>query len=182
MPDHCLYITLNPNRREVRVYRVGGALVRTVQVEMISIAPHPGCGAEIAVNDFQAPDLVDSLAAAAHHWPENPSLDAHRDKIRALAAELRELRDDGPSPDAELATLALSRHAGQLLADAAQLIYTCRDHMAEYVVAGIAAELIGMLDAMIAGPALTNPEERIRAHKARIDDLSTHLPTPGATP
>ena len=184
MPDPvtpALWLTLSLHERRLGIYANGSGRVRSVPAVSASAAVSTG-GAEVGFDVDGARALVDRVAAATGYYPEDPSLDAHRAKLRDLAGELREVRANGPSPDAELATLALSRHAGQLLADAAQLIYTCRDHMAEYVVAGIAAELVGMLDAMIAGPALTNPEERIRAHKARIDDLSTHLPTPGVTP
>jgi len=176
-----VWLTLSMHERSVSVYGPGSGRVGSVRAVSASAAVSTG-GAEVGLDADGARGFIDRMCSAVRYYPEDPSLDAHRAKLRDLAGELREVRANGPSPDAELATLALSRHAGQLLADAAQLIYTCRDHMAEYVVAGIAAELVGMLDAMIAGPALTNPEERIRAHKARIDDLSTHLPTPGVTP
>jgi hypothetical protein len=176
-----VWLTLSMHERSVSVYGPGSGRVGSVRAVSASAAVSTG-GAEVGLDADGARGFIDRMCAAVHYWPENPSLDAHRAKLRDLADELRELRANGPSPDAELADLALARHAGQLLADAAGLIYTYRAHMANYAVAGIAAELVGMLDAMISGPALTNPEERIRAHKARIDDLADHLPTPGATP
>lgn len=178
-----LYVTLDTGRRQVRVYRVGGAMVRAVKVDMISIAPHVGCGAEVAINEAQAVDLVDAVATAAGYFPENPNLDAQRDRIRERAEQLRQLRGDVRQDPgtAALAELALSRHVGHHLADAAAMIYACRDHMADYTVAHMAAEVVGMLDAMAYTTDITNPQDRIQAHMHAIDQLRDQLPKPGET-
>lgn len=173
-----LWVTLSTQERRVGVYADGSCRVRSVKAMAASVAR---TGAEAGLDATAARGLVDRLAAATGYYPEDPSLDAHREKIRELAAELVEVRFNGDTPESELAELALSRHAGQLLAEAARTIYGCRDHMTDYTVGQIAAELVGMVDAMI-GAGLTNPESRINAHMARIETLATHLPRSGHTP
>lgn len=164
--------------RKLSAYGTGSGFVRTVNVTSAS-AHTENDAAKIGLDKDQVTGLIDALCAMTHHYPEDPNLDRQRERIRLLSDELREARADGEP----LAALALSRHVGHQLADAAEMIASWRDHMADRTVAELAAELAGLLDAVAYGKTATNdPEHRIELHRERIAQLRDQLPPPGEEP
>lgn len=178
MPERLVHLTLGTERRQLRVYAAGSNRVRVIKGTTASVAPN-GSGADVSMEHAEARYLVDALAASIGYYPVHPDLDAQRARVRELAAELREVRDDGEPDTAELAELALSRHVGHHIADAAGLLLNCRDQVADRIVAELLSELVLMADALQLGTAGTNPESRIEAHYDRIQQLRERLPQPG---
>jgi len=172
--ERIYHLNVLPHRRALSVYATGSAMVRTVRTAASSAVDG---AAHAQLDDENARDLVDALAAATGHYPQ--SLDAQRARIAGLTADLVAAADGDDEP-AQLAELALTRHIGEMVATAADLVYRCRAYMADHDVAELAAELLGMVDAMRVGQDLTNPEARIAAHYRRIQELRQQLPTPGA--
>lgn len=173
-----LHVAITGRRGDVHVMSAGSHIIRTARTTGVSTSPQ---GAEASFTHAQGCDLIDALARATGHYPTHPDIDAQRDRIREAAEELRQIRQDArQDPDtAALAELALSRHVGHQLADAAAMIYACRDHMADYTVAKMVAEVIGMLDVIAYSTDVTNPEDRIQAHMRTIRQLAEQLPRPG---
>lgn len=178
MADRLFHLNLVPHRRQLSIYASGSPVVRIVNTSRAS-AIDGISHAQLDESDARA--FVDSLAAATGHYPCEPNIDAERARVTELAAGLRVLRGSGGEP-AELAELALARHVGHHLANAAELIYLCRDHLEDRTVAELLAEVIGMCDLMMYGHQHSNPEERIAAHRHRIQDLREQLPQPGQEP
>lgn len=176
MADFAVHLVLGSDRA-VSVYAAGTAARRTVK----AIAVAPGGG---QFDRGGAENLIDALCAATGYRPEPAArdLDTQRARIRQLGDELRALRAEGPAPLDELAELALTRHVGDVVALAADLLHSCRDRLGDRTVAELLSELVLMADAMQLGTQLTNPAERIDAHHARIHELRRQLPTPGADP
>lgn len=179
MAEPLVHVTLATERRQLRVYAAGSSRVRVIKGSTASVAPN-GSGADVSLEHAEARYLVEALAAAIGYYPVHPDLDAQRDRVRELAAELREVRTEADEPEsAELADLALARHVGHHIADAAGLLLNCRDQVADRTVAEMLSELVLMADALQLGTASTNPEARAESHYARIQWLRERLPQPG---
>lgn len=171
-----LFITISARTHEVRVYTPGSAIVRTAHAQSIDT------DAKLSMNHQQAAGLVDAVAAATGYYPCVPDLEAQRTQIRQLADQLRRLRAGADPEGAALAELALSRHIGHLVADAALLLHHVYDGREDRTVQEMLSELALMIEAMQFGRPLTNPEERATAHNARIQELRQHLPRTGPAP
>jgi hypothetical protein len=172
-----VHLVLATERRQVSVYAAGSSNVRAARATRTSGSDH---AAHAEFTPDAARHLIDALAAATGYYPAAPDLDRQRETIRAAADELRQMREDADQDanKAGLVDLALHRHVGHLLADAAYMVRQCRDHMHERVVAEMASELSGLLDAI--GPIpITNQDERIEDHLRRMQELREQLPQPG---
>lgn len=176
--DFRLHLAVGTGRdRDVSVYAEGTAVRRAARAKAVStgLATFDRAGAE---------NLIDAMCAATGYRPEPQArdLDAQRRRIRLLGDELRALRA-GDDTLAELAELALTRHVGDIVALAADLLYSCRSNVAaDRTVAELLSELVLMADAMHMGTALTNAEARVEAHYARTQQLRKELPTSGEDP
>jgi hypothetical protein len=175
-----LYITAVG--RDVAVYAPHGSRVARLRPGHISWHSTRQ-GVETAWDADGARQLVDRLGLLLGYWPENPDLDRQRSRVRHLAAELQAARDPDragtTAEDAELADLAMSRHVGHTVADVAYLITQAYDHTGDRIVALLLAELNGIIDALLFAQQLTNPQDRIRGHMARIQELRQQLPRIG---
>lgn len=178
MADRAYHLNVLPERRQLTIYPSGSAMVRTVR--MVAGSARAGAG-HAQLDEENARHLVDAMAAATGYYPCQPDLDQERARIRVLADELRDRRDAAGTDAelAELAELALSRHVGHQLADAAELIHEGGDHLDDRTVAEMMAELAGLVDTILFATERTNPERRRRAHLDRIELLRERLPKPG---
>jgi hypothetical protein len=175
-----LHITISRGRRDVHMMSGGRHLVRTARTTSIGTSPQ---GADARFSHAQGCDLVDALCATLDYWPgpQERDLDAQRSATLQLVEDLQEAADaeaDANAP-AALAQLALSRHVGHHLADAAYLILNAYDARADRTVVEMLSELGLMIEAMQLGTTLTNPRGRISAHMARLQELRQILPEPG---
>ena len=166
-------LTLGTERRRLGVYAAGSASVGEARPTSASSNDH---GANVELPQTEARRLVDQLARVTGYYPTG--IDAQRRRVGELADELRQLRN-GDDTLAQLADLALTRHAGECVALAAELLYGCRELLTDRAVAEMVSELVLMADAMQLGTTLTNPEQRIAAHQVRINQLREQLPTSG---
>jgi len=178
-----IWLTISRHHREVRVYAAGSSRVRSVQCGADAVGTSPQ-GADVGLNEDQARCFQDLLAATTRYYPEDPDLDRQRARVRDRADELRAVRSDRDGYTTEdaaaMAELALSRHVGHTLADAAYLITQAYDHTGDRTVSEILSELGLIIEAMLYAGILTNPRERISGHQARITELRQHLPSAGA--
>lgn len=173
MPDAAplVHLHLSQHRRDLSLYVAGSSRSITVRPALVS-AERGTAHAQVAHAD--AVRLVDALAEATGHYPDGA--DAQRAHVELLGDDLAARRRNGD----DLAALAHARHVGEVVRLAAAALFECRDVvLADRTVALMFAELAGMVDAMLTGPALTNPEERIRSHYATLLATAEQLPPPG---
>lgn len=173
-----LHVTLATNRPAIHVMAAGSHHVKTARTTGLSASPQ---GADATFSHAQACDFIDALCAATGYTPapKERDLDAQRDRTLELAEELREAADDADGELAEVVELALARHVGHVLANAARLIHQVYDHTTDRTVSEMLSELSNLIDTMLFGSRYTNPEELVARHLDRIQELATRLPTPG---
>lgn len=172
MPDRPLvHLHLSQHRRDLSLFVAGSSKVTAVRPALVS-ADRGTAHAQITHAD--AVRVLDALAEATGHYPA--TADAQRAHVEELGDELAARRRNGD----DLAALAHARHVGHIVRLAADALYACRTELlADRTVALMFAELGGMVEAMLIGPALTSPEERIRAHYDQLQAAAAHLPPQG---